>query len=193
VIRTPPPELEALYQQALSEPSDIVEHLSLLRQLASECDHVTEFGMRNGNSTVSLLAAQPRVLISWDVDPWSVISQRTADLTAVAGNTTFQPRVGNTLEIVAESTDLLFIDTLHTAAQLKAELVRHADPTEKKVRRYLVFHDTATFGDVGEDGSVPGLRAAIRWFQRCHSFPQWELIEDRKNNNGLVVLRAVQS
>ncbi len=189
--RTPPPQLEELYEAARAAPSDINEHLATLRGYASECEHVTEMGMRSGVSTLALLAAQPRKLISWDINPLAIISQNTVNLTLLAGRTQFQPRVGDTLEIVIEPTDMLFIDTLHTAKQLKAELERHADPVECKVKKYLAFHDTVTFGTQGEDGSEPGLRAAIRWFQKCHAFPLWELIEDRQNNNGLVVLRRV--
>ena len=191
----PIPELEAKYAEALvkTTSTDIVEHMPLLRQLASECEHVTEFGMRRADgSTLAFLAGQPAVLVSWDLDPFSVVSQAVLDLVCMRGRTRFQPRVGNTLEITPiEPTDLLFIDTDHTYLQLKAELVRHADPVLNHVRKYLVFHDTVTFGDVGGDGSTPGLRAAIRWFQRCHAFPLWELIEDRKNNNGLVVLSHI--
>jgi len=191
VTRECPPILLEAYRHAAFTPSDINEHLEALHALALECEHVTEFGMRGGVSTVALLAAQPAVLVSWDVNPWAVVSQRCADLLAVTGRTSFQPRVGDTLSITIEPTDLLFIDTLHTAKQLKAELERHADPVANTVRKYLVFHDTATFGMKGEDGSEPGLRAAIRWFQRNHAFPLWELVEDRQNNNGLVILRHV--
>lgn len=180
---------EYLYKQACDTVSDINEHLPRLRELAAQCDHVTEMGMRGGQSTIALLAGQPKTLVSWDLNPLAVISQRTADLLAVAGDTVFQPRVGDTLQIQIEPTDLLFIDTLHTAKQLKAELERHADPIANTVRRYLVFHDTVSFGLKGEDGTEPGLRAAIRWFQRCHAFPIWELVDDRQNCNGLVVLR----
>ena len=190
--RQPPAMLEAAYQAAVSAPSDINEHLALLRELAAKCDHVTEFGMRGGVSTLALLAAQPKELISWDLNPYAVVSQRAADLLSVAGRTYFQPRVGDTRAIaVIEPTDLLFIDTLHTARQLQAELARHADPVRGTVRRYLVFHDTATFGMVGEDGSTPGLRAAIREFQKYVSFPLWQLHTDRQNCNGLVVLEHV--
>jgi hypothetical protein len=199
-MTAPEPTLEELYQQAIQEPADpalppadIWEHLPLLRQLASKCDHVTEFGVREGlGSTVAFLAAQPRVLISWDVNPNSIVSQRIADLIWRAGKTSFQPRVGSTLEIPPiESTDLLFIDTIHDYAHLKAELEIHADPVRNAVRKYLVFHDTVTFGEVSGDGTRPGLRAAIRWFQRCHAFPLWQLKEDRQNCNGLVVLERI--
>lgn len=191
IVRTTPPELESYYRVIKKEPSDINEHLDLLRDLASQCEHVTEFGMRGANgSTVAFLVAQPATFIAWDLNPWSIVSQSVANLIALKGRTNFMPRCGNTLEIVTEPTDLLFIDTYHVAKQLKAELERHADPLEMRVKKYIIFHDTQTFGTKGEDGSEPGLRAAIRWFQKEHSFPQWQLMHDLPNNNGLVVLRS---
>lgn len=191
--RACPQPLADLFDLAASTPTDINEHLILLRSLASECEHVTEMGLRGANgSTVAFLAAQPETFISWDIDPAAVVSNSVATLLQMTGRTRFQPRVGDTLKIRIEPTDLLFIDTLHTARQLKAELERHADPIEDTVKKYLVFHDTKTFGDTGEDGSTPGLRAAIRWLQKEHAFPIWQLVEDRENCNGLVVLKNVR-
>lgn len=191
-MREPSATLEAWFQEAKAAPSDINEHLDTLREYASRVEHVTEMGVRAGVSTVALLAAQPERLISWDIEPAAIINNHIAGLVNERGRTRFEPRVGNTLEITIEPTDLLFIDTLHTGAQLKQELIRHADPMANTVRAYLVFHDTATFGYRDEVGEGPGLRAAIRWFQRCHAFPVWQLIEDRQNNNGLVVLKNMR-
>lgn len=193
--RQVPAALEKLYLEACNRPSDINEHLPILRGLADQCEHVTEFGVRGAVSTLAFLAAQPSKLVSWDIDPRAIVNTQVAGMfniliAADNNRTLWEPRVGNTLQIRIEPTDLLFIDTLHTARQLKAELELHADPLEKKVRRYLVFHDTQTFGMVGEDGSEPGLRAAIRWFQKEHAFPQWRLLHDLPNNNGLCVLEA---
>lgn len=191
-MRQASPELMAVFEGAKIKASDINEHLDLLKDLASQCDHVTEMGMRwASGSTIAFLAAQPKTFVSWDLDPYSIVSQQVANLLALRGETRFEPRVGSTLEVVIEPTDMLFIDTLHTARQLKAELERHCDPKEHKVKKFLAFHDTATFGMKGEDGSEPGLRAAIRWFQKNFAMPLWQLIEDRQNNNGLVVLKHV--
>lgn len=204
-MRPVPDPIRERYEVCRANTEDIREHLPILRDLASECEHVTEFGVRNGDgSTVAFLAGQPETLISYDLNPWAIVNQSLADLLAAGamhpdgrwrvGRTFFQPRTGDTLTMpVIEPTDLLFIDTFHVARQLQAELVRHADPTANTVRRFLVFHDTVTFGMKGEDGSEPGLRAAIRWFQRCHAFPVWELLEDRQNNNGLVILHNVRN
>ena len=183
--RAAPDALEAVYAQAVARPSDIHEHLPLLRALAEKCEHVTELGLRWANgSTVAFLAAQPRALVSWDLDPRAVVSGRVQALLGMAGRTRFQPRVGDTLEVEVEETDLLFFDTYHTGKHLYAELMRHGD----KARKYLVFHDTITFGIVGEDGVEPGLRAAIKRFRR-ERWPLWRVLEDRENCNGLVVLQ----
>lgn len=187
-MRSCPQGLEDRFDTAKTLVSDINEHLPLLRELASSCEHVTEFGLRGADgSTIALLAGQPESFITYDINPFAVISEAVAGLVllnANGGRTSFQPRVGDTLKVTIEHTDMLFIDSLHTARQLKAELTRHG----WKVKKYLVFHDTTTFGHQGEDGSTPGLRTAIRQFQKYEQFPLWQLIEDRDNNNGLVVL-----
>lgn len=195
---------EEMYQRACATPSDINEHLPLLRKLAAQCEHVTEFGMRWARgSTIAFLAAQPKTFIAWDIDPISVTHPRVQSLLPIIGETRFEPRCGDTLKISPiEPTDMLFIDTLHTGKQLLAELERHADPkghdpkAQSPVRKFLAFHDTETFGMVGEDGKPPGLRTAIRQFQRLFAFPLWNNVIDNvphdfPNNNGLIVLKHV--
>lgn len=190
-----PLNLEEIYALACKGPTDIHEHLPLLRELAEKCNHVTEFGMRWATgSTLAFLAAKPRTLISWDIDFGSVISATIQALRLKAPATDWQPRVGDTLKIAPiEPTDLLFIDTLHTGQQLWRELIRHVDPRvhPRPVRKYLVFHDTETYGMKGMDGKEPGLRTAIRQFQKNHAFPHWRLTHELFNNNGLVVLEHV--
>lgn len=189
---------ETLYENACAMPTDIHEHLPVLREFAAKCQHITEFGTRLANgSTVAFLAAQPKAFVAWDLDPLSIVASTVQSLVKVAGKTQFQPRVGNSLEVVIEPTDMLFIDTLHTGKQLLHELERHCNPKDTKVRKYLAFHDTATFGLVGEDGGA-GLRTAIRQFQRYFAFPLWKIARDKndrlmdlQNNNGLVVLEHV--
>lgn len=190
----PPEALERHFQAASAQPSDINEHLAVLREYASRCDHVTEMGTRWANgSTIALLAGQPETFVAWDLDPRMIVSQRISDLIGMRGRTNFQPRTGNTLEIIIEPTDMLFIDTLHTAKQLQAELIRHADPVAKTVRKYLAFHDTVAFGFTDEDGGTVGLRPVIRWFQRMHACPLWQVVVDAQNNNGLVILEHIHA
>ena len=86
------------------------------------------------------------------------------------------------LEIEIEETDLLFIDTYHTYGQLSKELELHGN----KSRRYLIFHDTVTFGERGEDHKKPGIIKAIDEF--LWENKHWSVRESFINNNGLVVL-----
>lgn len=183
--RIPKPEIEADFAKLCETPSDINEHLPLLRALASKCDHVTEFGVRDAFSTVAFIAAQPEALVSWDIDQAAILSPFVASISNFRGRTNFQPRVGNSLEIEIEETDLLFIDSLHTGRQIKYELERHW----RKVKKFLVFHDTETFGDVGEDGNRPGIKDVIAWWRRTQSYPSWRPLLDLRNNNGMAVLQ----
>ena len=203
------PRLQDFFKQACETTSDINAHLPLLKQLAELCvahgktstreatgGHVTELGMRWATgSTVAFLAAKPRQLISWELEPLHVVHQNVLDLLRAISlepdgrakppnQTRWQPRTGDTLEVILEDTDMIFFDTYHAASHLLKELFRHGP----KARKYLAFHDTVTFGEVGEDGKFPGLRAAIRRFQNEY-FPLWRKVVDVPYNNGLVVLQ----
>src|SRR5262249_25608104 len=80
-----------------------------------------------------------------------------------------------------EPTDLLFIDTYHARQHLEAELA----VSREKVRQYLIFHDTKTYGEQGADGGE-GLWPAIASFLGRN--PSWCLLEHRPANHGLTVL-----
>ena len=162
---------------ARSTKSDINEHCDKLRELAAQADSVVEFGMRHGVSTVALLAGQPRQMISYDLhqDPVAEL------LKSRQGATAFSFVQGDSLSVDIEPCDLLFIDTRHTAAQLTAELERHA----RNVRRRIVLHDTQIFGERGEDGG-PGLLVALRAFLKAH--PDSLVIYHTPVNHGLTVI-----
>src|SRR5205085_2957781 len=123
-------------------PSDIHEHCPTLLALARECRHVTEMGTRTGNSTTAFLFAQPDKLVCYDLQEYRQIDR----LRALAGRTEFVFHRADVLQISIEETDLLFIDTWHVYEQLKEEFRLHAD----KARKYIVLHDTSTFGEQGE-------------------------------------------
>ena len=101
------------------------------------------------------------------------------------------------IQIDIEETDLLFIDTLHRYGQLKLELKKHSS----KCKKYIILHDTTTFGDVGETASklmidpvtggmqlIPrkGLWPAVEEFLKENK--NWKLKERFTHNNGLTVL-----
>jgi hypothetical protein len=92
------------------------------------------------------------------------------------------------LDIEIEETDLLFIDTYHCYEQLKQELNLHSG----KVRKYIVFHDTYTYGRKGENLSyqsfegTKGILYAIEEFLEENK--NWEIVHDVDYNNGLIII-----
>ncbi len=179
-------DLDQFYETICKTPSDINEHLPILKALAERCDHVTEFGVRAGYSTAAFLMGRPKTLVSWDIDLLAILSQQISDIWYVSrGVTNFQPRVGDSLKVEIEPTDLLFIDSRHTGKQLQGELKRHG----MKAAKFIVLHDTELFGEVGEDGIEPGLVPVIRWWRRTQAWPLWRVALRLSNNSGLVVLQ----
>jgi len=178
--------IEKEFAIAASSPSDIHEHLPVLYELAKDCNHIIEMGVRTGISTRAFLRVDAR-LISYDI----VTDQKVVDLINEAKkagkDATFIE--ADVLKIDIEETDLLFIDTWHTYEQLKQELSLHGN----KSRKYMVFHDTNTFGLKNEGGQAystsQGLLPAIIEFLMAN--PHWRFKKFLTNNNGLTVLERL--
>lgn len=170
--------LNKLYKEYFNTPSDINEHLPKLKELGEQVDHITEFGVRTGVSTVALLASQPKKLISYDINPFGEY-YRYKEL---QGDTNFQFIQKSTLEIEIEPTEFLFIDTLHTYEQLIQELNLH----HHKVSKFIALHDTTIFGEVGE-WETRGLNYAVDEFLDKNK--EWSIIYTTDKNNGLTVLQ----
>ncbi|MGI8549509.1 MAG: glycosyltransferase [Dehalococcoidia bacterium] len=175
------PTLKELYRTAHGTPSDISEHLASLRELARQCRHVTELGTRAGTSTTAILSGHPPVLVTYDRERWPAVDMLEG-VARESRRTRFVFQQADVLEVEIDETDMLFIDTWHVYEQLKQELALHA----RKVRKYLVLHDTTTYGEVGESPGHRGLWPAIEEFLWQH--PDWSLAARLTNNNGLTIL-----
>jgi len=176
---TPSEMLEQRYKQACNKRSDINEHLPTLYNYASQVDTITEFGVRWVCSTWAFLMAKPKRLISYDLNDHPNI--RIVEKIAKLNQISYHFQIGNTLEISISPTDLLFIDTFHSFEQCYNELVRHADQTKK----YIILHDTTTYGRKGMDKQDKGLLDAIETFMADHS---WQIVLQKHNNHGLTVM-----
>lgn len=178
---TAPEELRCRFVEACARPTSIHQHLTVLRDTASGCQHVTEFGVGCGDSTLAWLLVQPDKLVCYDLGfqdcvPW---------LQRIRGRTDFRFYLADSRLVEIEPTDLLFIDTVHTYGQLKEELRLHAD----KARRFIVLHDTTTFGDVSENNLPPGLWKAVEeWLAAS---PHWQLMWRHEHNNGLSCFKRI--
>jgi hypothetical protein len=165
------------YELALA-PSDISEHVPTLRRYASMCESVLEFGVRAGAST-SALVAGCRNVTSYDIDEPTAAHLRVLK----KHGWTFHKQ--SSLDAEPREVDMLFIDSLHEGEHLWLELVRH----ESRVRKWIVMHDTETFGVRGDCGGE-GLKVAIR---RLIDRGDWRQAEHFTNNNGLTVLERVNA
>lgn len=202
--------MRELYEQACASTySDIYMHLPILYEYAKKCEHVTEMGARTGDSTKAFLFANPGKFISYDYqyeNPEPHFESAVKSLISVFEGAQQQgincQYIGaDVLTIEIEETDLLFIDTWHCYDQLKRELELHAG----KVRKYIAFHDTFTYGEDGEgyphlDPNHPqkdnldgtgGIRLAIDEF--LQSNPEWEIEYETEKNNGLMIISKSES
>lgn len=177
--------IDHLFAQACLVPSDINEHVSRMRELGSQCEHITEMGVRTGVSTVAWIAARPKKLVCFDIQRCTQVDRLESVAREIGIDFVF--RMENVIQATIEETDLLFIDTLHTYDQLRQELTRHS----AKARQYIVLHDTETFRTTGELPGTRGLWPAVE--EHLASNPEWGLLERRINNNGLTVLVRVKS
>jgi hypothetical protein len=164
---------------------DIVEHLGTLFRYASEpgIDLITEFGVHFGCSTTALLMGRPKRMRSYDIYFYPEI-QTLIDVCRNQ-NQYFELIIRSSTAGEIANTDLLFIDSKHTGEQLRKELEMH----QHVVRKYIILHDTETFGVFGDDG-VPGLNAATTWFLEQYK-NVWKLKEHFTNCNGLTIYERI--
>lgn len=175
------------YRIARDTPSDINEHIEVLKGLADEVEHVTEMGTRTGVSTRAFLAADV-TLRAYDIFPDGGVQELFNIAKEVGKDAEYIQ--SDVLSTQIDETDMLFIDTWHCYDQLFAELTLHAP----KVKKYIAFHDTQTYGTKSEEfmgrrGSN-GLLPAIIHYMIEHP-NEWRFKMHRTNNNGLSVLERV--
>jgi len=165
----------------------IGHYMEKLHTLAKECNHVTEMGVNEVNSSWAFLNARPKKLVCIDITfskSYGKVGfgnhiwlESLKDL-AKKENLNLELIEKSTLDIEIEETDLLFIDTLHTYNQLKQELNLHAN----KVKKYIVFHDTTLF---------PELNLAIKEFLEKNK--EWFTYEVITSNPGLTIIKNTQT
>lgn len=187
--------LDVLYRQHLTYTKRaMTAHLPRLRTLATGCAVAQEFGVKYGASSVALLLGAKQV-VSYD----TVETSQARHLAALAGPR-WQYTIQDSRTAPVTPCDLLLVDSLHTYAQVKAELARHA----ASVRRYLIFHDTITFGSIGANGetghwiwrqepgvavTLPhlGIRPAIDELMMADR--SWRIAAHYVDSHGLLVLK----
>lgn len=171
--------------------SDMVLHLPVLEWYASQCRHVTEFGVREAHSTIALMAGLAGKtggkLVSYDIDSSPMV--KWLKRIELPCEWEFYEQDTGDPGLRIAMTDMLFIDTLHTFAHVTKEL-RQGD----RVRKYLAFHDTATneyrdevHSDLPNQGIIPAIERFL-----VQSPNKWKLVYMTRACNGLLVLERVE-
>lgn len=187
--------VEDIYRRHCAADTAITPHLPRLRALAEGFSLAVEFGVKRGASSSALLMGAERV-ISLDV----VATEEARELKRVAGER-WDYRIGDSRTAdLPDWIDGLFIDSLHTYQQCKAELEAHAD----KVMHWIALHDVGTFGEIGAmaetghyswiyvpgKGSCPeknlGIRPAVDELM-CRD-DSWRIAARYTDSHGLLVL-----
>lgn len=195
------PTIEEMYNFIKSNPKDqkgknsiqwVAHYMETLYHYASQCDHVTEIGINQVNSTWAFLHAKPKNgVVSIDIDlngrPWqSVDKDRVGYYTNIwldwARELASQQSIAFTAveissldyDIANNATDLLFIDGLHTYEQVSQELALYGP----HVNKYIIMHDTTLY---------PTLSLAAEFFARDSK--QWTIEQKLTSNPGLTILK----
>jgi hypothetical protein len=155
-------------------------HLDIFIDYGSRCNTVTEFGVETACSTMAFLVSACKKLYSYDV----VITDNARLVKQIAAEegVFFRLYEKDNLKVKIRKTDLLFIDTDNWYGQIKAELEHH----HKRVRKWIMMHDTETFGLVNPFDGRPGMKAAIYEFLEAH--PEWQIKEHFEIGHGLTIL-----
>ena len=164
----------------------------LLWGYANLCDHITEFGVDDGTSTWSWLHSdfyRKKIIRSYDIYPDCLISEHLelAEKEGIDWTFTAQDTLQEGFEI--EETDLLFIDTDHQYGQLLGELRQHGG----QARKYIMMHDTYTYGAKSANGFHKGLRDSIKeWLEEVNEEKEvWTTDMVFDHSNGLTILRRL--
>lgn len=122
---------------------EYIAHHKALIEKAKECETIKEIGVCQGATLAGLLLTNPKKITGIDIYPKHFYPyQKHFEDYAKENNIDFEFIVGDSHDPkLATTVDMLHIDSLHKPEHLMKELIIHAP----KVRKYIVFHDTANY------------------------------------------------
>lgn len=155
---------------------DMNQHMPKLKELAEQCDTVTEFTLRR-DSTIAFAAALKPAVTSYSTE-FDGICKLVAKMDGVKLKNI--PVDIYSVPMI-NPTDLLFINDKHTGDRVTQQLTFFAP----QVQRYIVLHNTKVYGELGEDGQ-PGIMVAVRKF--LYANRDWSVVYHTVEQHGLTVL-----
>lgn len=165
------------FEELKNTRSDINEHLESIYQHTKGCNVAVSLGVSRGYSAFALmLGCQNHITV--DPNPNAEALNLLNDYFGSKSKVIIQE---TSQEINLAEFDVLFIDYVHTADCVESELKAHAH----KVKKFILLHDTSTFGDIGEDGKE-GIKKPIADFLLKNE--DWRIVYIENKNNGMIIL-----
>lgn len=162
----------------------ISHYMKVLKEYSDKGNISVEFGLNQVNSTWALLNSNAKYIHSVDIDihknPMKKVGLDKNVWAIHAHNLAWQNgkeyyiHECSSLEIKFDKIDFLFIDSLHTEAQLSRELKMHSPV----VTNHIAIHDTTLFKN--------DYKTAIKDFLNQG---EWEIELELKDNPGLTILK----
>lgn len=169
--------LEEMYERLHKTERDLNMHMPLLKKYAAKCGKVAEISGRR-ESSVALLAGKPKDF--WSFNPEGTSLRDSAEATPGTGHH-YAATDPNRINQLEHDVDLLFLDI-----DQRYDLYRERlDQLAPQVKRFIIVHDTHTFGNQGKDGGK-GVRDALNDFMRDH--PEWSVLHHTPLQHGLTVI-----
>lgn len=165
------------FEELKNNRSDINDHLQSIYQHVKGCNVAVSLGVSRGYSAFALLmGCQHHITIdpAPNQDALNLLSEYFGNKSKVMIQNTDEP-------IDLEEIDVLFIDYVHTSECVEREMKSHAH----KVKKFIFFHDTSSFGDIGEDGKE-GIKKPILDFLLEHD--DWKIYYCENKNNGMIII-----
>ena len=179
----------------------LAPHMPYIRSVAELCETATEFGVKWGCSTSSLLTGVEKSLRSYDIQVWGRDQDTWNQLRVEAkrAGKEWTYIVQNVLDLDAlPETDIVLDDALHSYEFFRSWTGRY----EPQVRNWIIIHDTEFFDHKGQRAYGPGekekkakgrdpesqrgLKDAIEDFIQDH--PEWGIVRHTKDSFGLTTL-----
>jgi hypothetical protein len=203
-------ELQKNYEIVCNKQNDLTPYAEILHYMSKHVSSVTEMGigpLHYGlNSTWALLSGlhlssgNNKKYVAYDYQDNPVNHYiYTAKSIAESLKINFDFIIGDTGEVVIESSDLLFIDTDHTYQHLMKELTLHSP----KINKYILIHDTSGKYGHWEDwpydherrGELQTQPEKYGLWPCCKDFlkdnKEWKLLTRYEENNGLTILERI--
>lgn len=186
-LQQPNATIDSLYVDYSTRQRDLNQHAAMITATCAKVDLVTMFTKRREWS-IFAAAGRPKSLIDYNLenDISGIIRTAIDNDTGNPGRHTenYLSEHKDSIDVpLIARTDLLILDTVHSADRLHAELMKYGE----QVSRFIMVRGTGAFGEYAESPEpAPGLWAALRDYTKDK--PEWFVVWSDPKQYGITLL-----